>query len=152
MYEQVADGEGELAAVAAYHRARVMLQSRRNGVGAALREVVARFPDVESAGAAALLLLADLQIDGADLAGAASSLGELTRRYPKADQAPLARFRAGLIAFGRDARRAAATFDSLAALHPDHEEALAARYWRRAPSTGPVVAPRRRRVGVRSPR
>ena len=129
MYEQVAAGEGELAAVAAYHRARVMLQSRRNGVGAALREVVARFPGVESASAAALLLQADLQIDAGDLAGAARSLTELTRRYPSAEQAPLARFRAGMIAFGSDARRAAAVFDSLAALHPQHEEALAARYW-----------------------
>ena len=129
MYEQVASGEGELAAVAAYHRARVMLQTRRNGVGVALREVVSRFPDVESASAAALLLLADLQIDGGDLAGAARSLAELTRRYPRAEQAPLARFRAGLIAFGSDARRAAAIFDSLATLHSSHEEALAARYW-----------------------
>ena len=129
LYEQVAAGQGELAAAAAYHRARVMLQSRRNGVGVALREVVSRFPAEESASAAALLLIADLQIDAGDVAGAARSLGELTRRYPRAEQAPLARFRAGLIAFGSDARRAALTFDSLAALHPDHEEALAARYW-----------------------
>jgi soluble lytic murein transglycosylase len=105
-----------------------MLQSRRNGVGAALREVVAR-PDAESAGAAALLLLADLAIDAGDITGAARNLAELTRRYPRAEQAPLARFRAGLIAFGSDARRAAAMFDSLAALHPDDEEAAAARYW-----------------------
>jgi soluble lytic murein transglycosylase len=129
VYEQVAAGEGALAAAAAYHRARVMLQSRRNGVGAALREVVARFPGEESASAAALLLLADLQIDGGDLAGAARNLANLTRRYPGADQAPLARFRAGMIAFGSDARRSAAAFDSLAALHPRHDEALAARYW-----------------------
>ena len=129
MYERVAAGEGELAATAAYQRARVMLQSRRNGVGAALREVVSRFPNAASANATALLLLADLQIDAADVAGASRSLGELTRRYPRAAQAPLARFRAGLIAFGSDARRAAAVFDSLAALHPGDEEALAARYW-----------------------
>ena len=129
MYEQVAAGEGELAAAAAYHRARVMLQSRRNGVGAALRDVVARFPNAESASAAALLLLADLAIDAGDVAGAARGLAELTRRFPNAEQAPLARFRAGMIAFASDARRAATAFDSLAALHPGHEEALAARYW-----------------------
>jgi soluble lytic murein transglycosylase len=129
LYQQVAAGEGSLAASAAYQRARVMLQSRRSGVGAALREVVSRFPGAESASAAALLLLADLQIDGGDLAGAARSLAELARRYPGAAQAPLARFRAGMIAFGSDARRAATAFDSLAALHPAHEEAIAARYW-----------------------
>ncbi|HEU4723405.1 MAG TPA: transglycosylase SLT domain-containing protein [Gemmatimonadaceae bacterium] len=129
LYEAVAAGDGELAGVAAYHRARVMLQTRRDGVGAALRDVVARFPGVESASAAALLLLADLQVDAADLAGAARSLAELTRRYPRSEQAPLARFRAGLLALGSDPRGAAATFDSLATLHPRDEEALPARYW-----------------------
>ena len=129
-YEQVASGEGDLAAVAAFQRARLLLQS---GSGAAartaLRAVVSRFGDVESAGAAALLLLADLQVDDGDLAGAVRSLGELVRRYPREERAPLARFRAGLLAFAVDPNRAASAFDSLAALHAGDAEALPGRYW-----------------------
>ena len=56
-----------------------------------------------AASAPALLLLADLQVDDGDLAGAAQSLDQLARRYPDADQAPLARFRAGLLAWNGDA-------------------------------------------------
>jgi soluble lytic murein transglycosylase len=129
-YEQVANGAGELAAVAAFQRARVLLQSGSGSAArSALRSVVSRFGDVPSAGAAALLLLADLQVDDGDLAGAARSLAELTRRYPREDRAPLARFRGGLLAFAADPRRAASTLDSLAGLYPNDAEALPARYW-----------------------
>jgi soluble lytic murein transglycosylase len=68
-------------------------------------------------------------MDGGDATGAARSLAELARRFPKAEQAPLARFRGALLAWSADARRAALAFDSLAALYPQDEEALAARYW-----------------------
>jgi soluble lytic murein transglycosylase len=76
-----------------------------------------------------LLLLADLQMDAGDVAGAASTLAELDRRYPSAPQAPLGRFRAGLIAWGSDPARAGAIFDSVAQRYPADEEAIAARYW-----------------------
>jgi soluble lytic murein transglycosylase len=130
VYGQVAASDPALAPLAAYQRARVLLQSG-NGAGArsALRDVVARYAAARDASAPALLLLADLQVDDGDLAGAARSLDELTRRYPDADQAPLARFRAGLLAWNADASRAAALFDSLAARYPNDVEAPAARYW-----------------------
>jgi soluble lytic murein transglycosylase len=76
-----------------------------------------------------LLLLADLQVDDGDIAGAAASLGQIGARYAATSQAPLARFRAGLIAWGRDPRAAAATFDTLVTRYPNDEEATAARYW-----------------------
>jgi soluble lytic murein transglycosylase len=84
---------------------------------------------VPTTAAPALLLLADLQIDDGDVAGAATSLARIAARYPSTSVAPLARFRAGLIAWERDARSAAAQFDTLAVRYPDDEEAVAARYW-----------------------
>ena len=54
---------------------------------------------------------------------------ELIARHPTATQAPLARFRLGLIQYAAAAADAAVTFDSVAALHPTDDEALAARYW-----------------------
>src|SRR5439155_18557831 len=62
-------------------------------------------------------------------AGAAQSLDQIGQRYPTAAQAPLARFRAGLLAWNGDAARAATLFDSLAARYPNDVEAPAARYW-----------------------
>jgi soluble lytic murein transglycosylase len=130
LYEQLEREGSELAGVAAYQRARALLQSG-NGAAArtALRGVASRYTNVGNASAAALLLLADLQVDDDDLAGAARSLAELTRRHPTAEQAPLAFFHGGLLAFIGQPQRAAAMFDSLVALHPDDEEALPARYW-----------------------
>ena len=130
LYEQIEREGGELAGVAAYQRARALLQS---GSGAAarstLRTVATRYGSVGNVSAAALLLLADLQVDDNDLAGAARSLSELTQRYPTAEQAPLARLHGGLLAFAAQPQRAAAMFDSLVALHGGDEEALPARYW-----------------------
>ena len=130
LYEQLEGEGGEVAGVAAFQRARVLLQG---GSGAAargtLRAMASKYPNVEAASAPALLLLADLQIDDGDLTGAARNLAELVRRHPSSPQTPLARFQAGLLAFAADPRRAAAAFDSLAALHPDDEEAMPARYW-----------------------
>ncbi|MEO7458101.1 MAG: lytic transglycosylase domain-containing protein, partial [Gemmatimonadaceae bacterium] len=82
-----------------------------------------------SAAAPALLLLADLQVDDNDLAGADSSLRTLIALYRSSPQAPLARFRLGLLQWGSAPAAAALTFDSLATLHPSDEEAIAARYW-----------------------
>jgi soluble lytic murein transglycosylase len=130
LYSQVAAADASLAPTAEYQRARVLLQSG-NGAGAraALRTIVERYATEGAAAAPALLLLADLQVDDADLSGAAQSLDQLARRFPGADQAPLARFRAGLLAWNGDASRAAALFDSLAARYPNDVEAPAARYW-----------------------
>jgi soluble lytic murein transglycosylase len=116
--------------LAAYQRARVLLRSG-NGAAArtALRQVAARYPTVRAASAPALLLLADLQVDDGDLAGAERSLNELVRRHPDASEAPLASFRTALLAWRRDAHAAARSFDALARRYPNDEEAPAARYW-----------------------
>ena len=116
--------------LAAYQRARVLLRSG-NGTDArtALRQVAARYPAVRAASAPALLLLADLQVDDGELGGAERSLNELVRRHPDASEAPLASFRAGLLAWRRDAHTAASRFDALARRYPNDEEAAAARYW-----------------------
>ena len=130
LYEQIERDGGELAGVAAYQRARALLQSGSGAAArSALRSVASRYGSVGNVSAAALLLLADLQVDDNDLAGAARSLAELTRLYPTAEQAPLARFHGGLLAFAAQPQRAAAMFDSLVALHPDDEEVPGARYW-----------------------
>jgi soluble lytic murein transglycosylase len=119
--------EPSLVPRAAYQRARALV---RAGSGAAartaLRDVATRHAGVA---APALLLLADLQMDDRNLSGAASSLAELGKRYPSSSQAPLARFRASLLAWEQSAARAAASFDTLAAKYPNDDEALGARYW-----------------------
>jgi len=123
-------GEPALAAAASYQRARALLQSG-NGSGArsALRSTATTYATTSAAAAPALLLLADLQVDDGDLAGAARSLAEVGQRHPGATQAPLARFRSGLLAFSRDAGAAAAVFDTLVQRYPRDDEATAARYW-----------------------
>jgi soluble lytic murein transglycosylase len=123
-------GDPTLGGPAAYQRARAMLQAG-DGAGsrAALRTVATNFAGNAVAAAPALLLLADLQMDDGDVAGASRSLAELTSRYPNAPQAPLARFRSGLIAWGNGPRAAASQFDSLVARYPKDAEATAAKYW-----------------------
>jgi soluble lytic murein transglycosylase len=122
--------DASLVPRASYQYARALV---RAGSGAAarsaLRTTATRYAGVAPAAAPALLALADLQVDDGDIAGAASSLDELGRRYPSASQAPLARFRSGLIAWEQNAARAASTFDTLVARYPKDDEALGARYW-----------------------
>jgi soluble lytic murein transglycosylase len=127
-YALVADPS--LRPLASYQRARALLESG-NGKAArsALRATATTHATVRAAAAPALLLLADLQVDDGNLSGAARTLAELGQRHPDAAQAPLGRFRAGLIAFGSSAPAAAAIFDTLAQRYPNHEEAPAARYW-----------------------
>jgi soluble lytic murein transglycosylase len=129
-YEQIEREGGELAAPAAYQRARVLVQSgSATAARTALGNIASRYANAANVAPAALLLLADLRIDANDLAGAARNLAELTRRYPTSEQAPLARFQGGLLAFAANPQRAASMLDSLVALHPNHAEAMPARYW-----------------------
>jgi soluble lytic murein transglycosylase len=115
---------------ASYQRARALLQAGDGaGARAALRATAGTYAHVPSAAAPALLLLADLQVDDGDLAGAAQSLAEIGRRHAGAPQAPLARFRAGLLAFPGNPGAAAAILDTLVARYPNDVEATAARYW-----------------------
>jgi soluble lytic murein transglycosylase len=130
LYDQLEREGGELAGVAGYQRGRALVQSGNAAAArSALRTVASRSTTAENASAAALLLLADLQVDANDLAGASRSLDELTRRHPAAEPAPMARFLGAMLAFETQPARAAAMFDSLVAQHPDDEEALPARYW-----------------------
>jgi soluble lytic murein transglycosylase len=116
--------------LASYQRARALLQAGDGaGARAALRAIPSAYPNARAAGAPALLLLADLQMDDGDMPGAASTLAELGRRYPDAPQAPLGRFRAGLIAWSSNPRVAGAIFDSVAQRYPSDEDAIAAKYW-----------------------
>ncbi|NUS34055.1 MAG: transglycosylase SLT domain-containing protein [Gemmatimonadaceae bacterium] len=119
-----------LAPLASYQRARALLQAGDGaGARAALRQTATTYATRSDAAAPALLLLADLQVDDGDLAGAARTLDELGARHAGSAQAPLGRFRAGLLAFASDPRRAAALFDTLVQRYPKDDEAIAARYW-----------------------
>jgi soluble lytic murein transglycosylase len=119
-----------LAPLASYQRGRALLQAGDGAAArAALRQTATAYVNRSDAAGPALLLLADLQVDDGDLAGAARTLGELGQRHPNAAQAPLGRFRAGLLAFVSDPRRAAAVFDTLVQRYPTDDEAIAARYW-----------------------
>ncbi len=118
------------APLAAYQRARTMVQMGDGSGGrSALRTISEQYASVRDAAAPALLLLADLQVDDGNLTGAQKTLRQLVARFPSASQAPLARFRSGLLQWAASAEGAAQTFDSLAIAHPGDEEALAARYW-----------------------
>lgn len=122
--------EPALAPRASYQRARALVRAGSGSdARAALRSTATRYAGNAGVAAPSLLLLADLQVDDGNIAGAASSLDELGRRYPSSSQAPLGRFRAGLIAWERSASRAAAVFDTLASKYPNDDEALGARYW-----------------------
>ena len=128
VYASISDNA--LAPVAAYQRGRLLVQTGDGASGrGALRTVAQQYANVRDAASPALLLLADLQVDDGDLAGAGHSLSTLVARYPGASQAPLARFRLGLIQWESSPATAATTFDSVAILHPADEEATASRYW-----------------------
>ena len=115
--------------MASYQRARAQLQAGDGaGARATLRRTATQYAEAHGAAASALLLLADLRVDDNDLAGAARALAELGTRHPRTSQAPIARFRAGLLAFPNDPAAAAAILDTLVR-YPAFDEALAARYW-----------------------
>lgn len=119
-----------LAPRASYQRGRALVRAGSGSAArVALRNTATRYASVSSVAAPALLLLADLQVDDGNISAAARSLAEIGRKHPSSSQAPLARFRAGLIAWNSSAARAAATFDTLTTRYPKDEEADAARYW-----------------------
>ena len=119
-----------LAPGAAYQATRLSLSSSAPASArSALQSIAQQYAAMPEAAAPALLLLADLQVDDNDIAGAKVSLHELGTRYPKSTHAPLARFRAGLIDYAESATAAVAAFDSIVALYPTSDEADAARYW-----------------------
>ncbi len=122
--------DASLAPAAAYQRARMLVQSGQGAAArAALKGTAEEYAAAPGAAASALLLLADLQVDDNQLGAAEASLRQLLTRHPASASAPLARFRYGLLQWSNSPAAAAATFDSLSALHPGDEEAAAAKYW-----------------------
>src|SRR5262249_49339204 len=126
---QLDEVAGPLAAQAGYQRARVLLASgSADAVRAALRDVVSRYPGDTVAASSALCLLADLSTDDGNDLQAAAFYRQLYSTYPSSARASSARFDAAIIAFAAgDARLASSAFDSLDALQPKADDAVAAR-------------------------
>jgi len=123
--------DGPLAGQAAYQRARMsMTSSAGDATRTALKDIVTRFPADTDAASAALYLLADLSTDIEADAQAKAYYQQLYRNYPTSARAASARFHAAMITLaGGDAKSAALAFDSLVAISPKADDALAARYW-----------------------
>jgi soluble lytic murein transglycosylase len=123
--------DGPLAGQAAYQRARVLMTSGTgDATRTALKDIIVRFPADTDAASAALYLLADLSTDIGGDAEAKTYYQQLYRQYPTSGRAPAARFHAAVITLaGGDAKSAALAFDSLVAISPRADDALAARYW-----------------------
>ena len=119
-----------LAAAARYQRARALLAlGRREVARSALRDITLKFPTDTSA-ASALLLLADLATDDNRDRDARNAYVSLAQRFPRTRHAPVALFKAGLIAYVLgDYRAASAELDSVATLYPNASDALASMYW-----------------------
>lgn len=121
---------GSLAAAAKYQRARALLAlGRRDEARTALRQITTSYP-TDSTAASALLLLSDLATDDMRDRDARSTLLSLAQRFPRTRHAPVALFRAGLVAYiAGDFRTAANELDSVVAGYPASADALAAAYW-----------------------
>jgi soluble lytic murein transglycosylase len=121
----------ELAASAAYQRARAMVRSGQLSEGrSALLQIAKEFSHDTAAASSALYLLADLSVDDRADAAARGYYHRLAKRYPSSRFAPAARLRAALIALvSRKPKTAAREFDELAKRFPRNEEFLAAVYW-----------------------
>jgi soluble lytic murein transglycosylase len=121
----------ELAASAAYQRARALVRSGQEGLGrTALARVLRLHPRDTTAASSALFLLGDLASDDRADPRARGYYRQVVTRYPSSRFAPTAAFRAATIALlAGDAAAAAAEFDSLARRYPRSEEAGAAAYW-----------------------
>ncbi|MEO8575273.1 MAG: transglycosylase SLT domain-containing protein [Gemmatimonadales bacterium] len=119
-----------LAAAARYQGARAMLAlGQRENARTVLRQITTAFPEDTSA-ASALLLLSDLATDDNRDADARSTLISLAQRFPRTRHAPVALFRAGLVAYiNGDYRTAGNELDSVFNQYPNADDALAAAYW-----------------------
>jgi soluble lytic murein transglycosylase len=115
---------------AAFQAARARLRAG-DGAGArgGLQRVLAQFP-TDPAAASARYLLGDLAVDDGREGDARAAFRAVALQHPQSGWAPLAAFRAGLLAYtaGQHAT-AAAELDTLVARWPDAEERIAATYW-----------------------
>ena len=121
----------ELAASAAYQRARALVRSGEDALGrTALARVLRLHSRDTTAASSALFLLGDLASDDRADARARGYYRQVAARYPSSRFAPTAAFRAAtIVLLAGDASAAAAEFDSLARRYPKSEEAGAATYW-----------------------
>ena len=119
-----------LRQVRKYQRARALLAlGRRDVARSALRDITTKFPQ-DTTSASSLLLLADLATDDNRDDDARSAYMSLAKRFPRTRHAPVALFKAGLIAYiGGDYKSAANELDSIVSLYPNADDALAAGYW-----------------------
>jgi soluble lytic murein transglycosylase len=126
----VISSPSDLAAAARYQRARALLAlGRRDVARSALRDITTKFPS-DTTSASALLLLADLATDDNRDADARTAYLSLAKRFPRGRHAPVALFKAGLIAYiDGDYKSASNELDSIVAIYPNADDALAAAYW-----------------------
>ena len=119
-----------LAAAAQYQRARAQIALGNTADGrSTLRSITTAYANDTSA-ASALLLLADLATDDNRDKDARDAMMTLLKRFPRGRHATNARFRAGIISYIQNDRRAAAAeLDSLVSRDSNSVEALAAQYW-----------------------
>ncbi|HTE45258.1 MAG TPA: transglycosylase SLT domain-containing protein, partial [Gemmatimonadaceae bacterium] len=123
--------QGPLAAQAGYQRARALLTGgTADATRAALRDVIAKFPNDTSAASSALYLLADLSVDDGNDDQASAFYRQLYHGYPTSARAASARFNSAIINFSAGKQQLAALeLDSLLAALPRSDESTAARYW-----------------------
>jgi soluble lytic murein transglycosylase len=123
-------GPPDLAAAAQYQRARAQIAMRTvSGARRTLRDITVRWATDTSA-ASALMLLADLAADENRDAPARATLLMVPQRFPSSRHAPVAAFRAAMIAFIQgNFREAENEFARIIGRYPSSEEVTAARYW-----------------------
>jgi soluble lytic murein transglycosylase len=115
---------------AAFQAARARLRAGDGpGARSGLQRVLAQFP-TDPAAASARYLLADLAVDDGREGEAREAFRAVAREHPQSSWAPLAAFRAGLLAYaaGQHATTAA-ELDALVTQWPNADERLAATYW-----------------------
>jgi soluble lytic murein transglycosylase len=120
-----------LAALASYQGARALVRDGQLGRGrAALTRVARNYPRDTVAAASAFFLMADLASDERADIEARRLYRVVATRYPSSRFAPIAHFRAAMIALlSNHPKQAAREFDFLAERYPGSEEALGALYW-----------------------
>ena len=119
-----------LAAAAQYQQARAQVAMGNIAAGRGiLRSITTGYPKDTSA-ASALLLLADLATDENRDDDARQTLVGMLKRFPTGRHSTSARFRAGMISYIENNRKAAAAqFDSLVARDSNSVESNSALYW-----------------------
>jgi soluble lytic murein transglycosylase len=120
-----------LASLAAYQGARALVRDGQVGKGrSALVQVARKYSRDTVAAASAYFLQADLASDDRNEDRARRLYRVVATHYPSSRFAPIARFRAAMIARLRgEPKVAAQEFDALADRNPGSDEALGAIYW-----------------------